>query len=143
MWVALVITVILLSYIPYAESSEDITVVDYRYITLEQERKELKEDADMWFYASQTVIIADWLTTRDCADQDWCYEANPFVAAVIGKEDIDKTKLDILSVGTLIGNWVMQDYMTDHQRLHFNRTHTIVRFVVVGNNLRLGLKIRW
>jgi len=111
-------------------------------VTTLQAAESDKDLADFLYYTSQLTIVADWATTRQCADTLGCYEANPLVAAVIGK-DIDKTKLDVLSILTLYGNYALQNRLTTKQRIWFNGGHTVIRFVVVGHNVNMGLSLRF
>lgn len=104
-----------------------------------------RDQADFWYYTSQGVLVADWLTTRHCADVEGCYENNQLLAKVINNSDgtINKTKLDILSIAAIIGNHYVQDIMSTKQRILFNSGHTMIRFYIVGGNISAGMKIRF
>lgn len=116
--------------------------------------REYEELADWMFYQGQILIIADWATTKYCADRRYstlpehknlngCEELNPIVRPLIGRE-IDTDRLAAWSLVALGLNWWMQDQFTSQKhRLMYNTVHVGLRFWAVQNNLSFGAKLRF
>jgi hypothetical protein len=94
------------------------------------------EDEKRLFYVHSALVVADWSQTRQIAKNPLDYrEYNP----ILGKHP-SVEKVDLLFAASLVGSYYLFDSM-DENRQKYLITASIVRGVVVGHNLNLGLRI--
>lgn len=94
------------------------------------------EDEKRLFYVHSALVVADWSQTRQIAKNPTQYfEYNPF----LGKQP-SLDKVDVWFVGTLVGSYFWFDYM-EEKRGSYLFTASVIRGVIVGHNLNVGLRI--
>jgi hypothetical protein len=95
-----------------------------------------------WFAASTVAQIVDYQTTRNFLYQQPAskgyYEANP----IIGPHP-SPNRLAAFEIGTLIGSYLLADWLPHDYRLLYLQAHTIVEIAVVGHNLSVGARIQF
>lgn len=104
--------------------------------TVNAENRPWTDTEKQLFVAHTALVIADWSQTRYIAKHPQEYrETNPLFGT---HPSLDK--VDLLFAATIIGSYYVIDSL-DSKREKYLITATIVRSLVVGHNLNLGLRI--
>lgn len=93
-----------------------------------------------WYIASNVAIIADWATTRNMTRRyDEGFTERNFILG----DRPSLQRLDLYFTGYLIGHYFLTDYLQGDTRLKYLKIVTFVEFGAVGNNLSVGLRLRF
>ena len=93
-----------------------------------------------WYLASNVAIIADWTTTRNMTRRyDEGFRERNFILG----DRPSTQRLDLYFTGYLIGHYLLADYLQGERRLGYLKIVTFVELAAVGNNLSVGLRLRF
>ena len=100
------------------------------------ENKPWTDTEKQLFVAHTALVVADWSQTRYIAKHPETYSEQNIL---LGKHP-SMDKVDLLFASTVIGSYYLFDsFNNDRETMLF--TATIVRGVIVGNNLKIGLRV--
>ena len=100
-----------------------------------QNRPWTESEKDL-FAVHTALVLADWSQTRHIAkNPNVYYEINPIFGSHPSVE-----KVDIIFLATVIGSYYWFD-MLDSKREKYLITASVVRGVMVGHNLHLGIRM--
>lgn len=100
--------------------------------------REFTEDEKNMFVASQVLIVADWMQTRDIVRQPDIYWENN---SVLGRHP-SMGEVNKYFIASLVGNYYFTNYL-DKNRMLWLQIHTVTRGATVANNARIGLTMRF
>lgn len=117
---------LLLLLIPYHSHSEDFALWT-------QEQKN-------WYIASNVMLALDWRTTRDMSKRwnEGYREFNPF----LGKTP-STSRVNNYFLGYFLANYVIASSLSGKNRTLYLKGITTLELMAVGNNLALGLRVRF
>lgn len=91
-----------------------------------------------WYIASNVMLALDWGTTRDISKNREYTEVNPF----LGKNP-STSRVNNYFLGYFITNYLIASNLSSENRTTYLKMVTTLEFMAVGNNLALGLNIRF
>ncbi len=96
-----------------------------------------------WYIASNVVMIADWGTTRNMSKRygEGYHETNAFLGKYPSSSRIDSHFLTVIVANYLIAD-SLGKYRTEY-RTWYLQGFVTVQGIMVANNLRMGLQIKF
>jgi hypothetical protein len=101
--------------------------------------KEWTDDEKLWGATTGVLLLGDWATTRNMTHRynEGYYEHNP----LLGRHPTANTvNLYFLTVTPIV--FLAADYFGDYRKEILQAT-SAVELIMVGNNLRIGLKFQF
>jgi hypothetical protein len=101
--------------------------------------REWTEEEKRWGATAGALLLADWSTTRNMTrryNEDY-YEQNPLLGR---RPSAGAVNLYFLAVTPAV--FLAADYFSDYRKEILQAT-SLIELIVVGNNLRIGLKFQF
>jgi len=101
--------------------------------------REWTSDEKFWGATTGALLLADWSTTRNMTHRynENYYERNPLLPQ---RPNINSVNLYFLAVTPAV--FLAADYFSDYRKEILQAT-SLLELIIVGNNLRLGLKFQF
>ena len=109
--------------------STTVSAADFALWTQEQKN---------WYIASNVMLALDWGTTRDISKNREYTEVNP----LLGKYP-STSRVNNYFLGYFIANYLIASNLSSENRTNYLKIVTTLEFMAVGNNLALGLRVRF
>ena len=108
-------------------------------LNLSAQAREWTDEERLWAVASVAVTTADWATTRDMSRRynQGYYEHNPLLGAHPNTAKVDR--YFAVSIPLIL---VVADQLDDYRKPWLISV-TALEAIVVGNNLRIGLRLNF
>ena len=92
-----------------------------------------------WGYAAGAVLVADWLTTRDMTKRynEGYYEMNP----LLGRNPTTAQVNRHFAIGIPL-TFLIAHYLDEYRKPYLMGV-TVIEAIIVGNNLSIGLRVRY
>ena len=105
---------------------------------LSAQAKDWTDDERKMFIASQMLITADWLQTRNIARNPDSYkEYNPILG-----EHPTVGSVNVFFLSQLVGNYYLTEYFAEN-RMVWLQVHNVIRGGVVVRNASIGISMRF
>lgn len=91
-----------------------------------------------WYIASNVMLALDWGTTRDISKRREYTEVNPFL-----DKNPSTSRVNNYFLGYFIANYLIASNLSSENRTVYLKVVTMVEFMGMGNNLALGLRVRF
>jgi hypothetical protein len=97
------------------------------------------EEEKRWGATAGALLVADWATTRNMTYRynEGYYEQNPLLGR---RPSTDAVNLYFLAVTPAV--FLAADYFSDYRKEILQAT-SLIELIMVGNNLRIGLKFQF
>jgi hypothetical protein len=101
--------------------------------------REWTAEEKLWGATAGVLLVADWATTRNMTHRynEGYYERNPLLSRQPSTTTVD---LYFLAVAPVV--FLAADYFSDYRKEILQAT-SLIELIMVGNNLRIGLKFQF
>lgn len=107
--------------------------------TTQAQSREWTQDEKLWGATAGALLAADWATTRNMTHRynEGYYERNPLLSR---QPSTNAVNLYFLAVTPAV--FLAADYFGDYRKEILQAT-SLIELIMVGNNLRIGLKFQF